>query len=186
MVLRGIYICSISVPNRDEIFQDAIFQSDAKPSSIKKLTISPFLGMRGCIKWIGAMPAKAKNEVRAMTVEARTAACEKGYDNRIGAMPAETRTAAHEKGSKARSEASYDEMGIKWETQYTQFERCVVMPAEGTKLYTWQRIQLSTGPGGLDAKTRKQIAENREGMVWSERRARLLDCVVQTKREYEA
>ena len=74
----------------------------------------------------------------------------------------------------------------KWENQYAELERCVVMPAEGTKLYTWQRIQLSTGPGGLDAKTRKQIAENREGMVWSERRARLLDCVVQTKREYEA
>jgi hypothetical protein len=103
-----------------------------------------------------------ENGVGAMTAEARVAACEKGNENRIGAMPADARTAAHEKGSKASSEASYDKMGIKWETQYAQFERCVVMPAEGTKLYTWQRIQLSTGPGGLDAKIRKQIAENEE------------------------
>jgi hypothetical protein len=75
---------------RNEIFQYAIIKSDAKPSSIEELTIlhlHSYLGMRGCIMRIGAMPAQA-----------RTAAGENRFENRIGAMPAETRTAAGKKG----------------------------------------------------------------------------------------
>lgn len=59
------------------------------------------------------------------------------------------------------------------------------MPAIGTKLNTWQNNQLSTGAGGLNVKIRKEIAENEEGTVWSERRVRLVDCVVQKRRAYE-
>jgi hypothetical protein len=67
---------------------------------------------------------------------------------------------------------------IQWENQYTEFERCVEMPAGGTKLFNWQGNQMSTGPGGLDAKIREEITENEEGIsVWSERRARLYDAL---------
>jgi hypothetical protein len=53
---------------------------------------------------------------------------------------------------------------IQWENQYTEFERCVEMPAGGTKLFNWQGNQMSTGPGGLDAKIREEITENEEGI----------------------
>jgi hypothetical protein len=90
-----------------------------------------------------------------MPVKERMAASKKGYENGLGAMPAESRMAAREKGyekgsgamsaaermavsekesNKARSEASNNKMGIKWETRYTEFERCIVMPEEGTTL----------------------------------------------------
>ena len=45
--------------------------------------------------------------------------------------------------------------------------------------------QLSNGSKGLDAKIQNEIAENEEGTVWSEPRARLFYCVVQKRREYE-
>ncbi len=48
---------------------------------------------------------------------------------------------------------------------------------------TWQNNQLSTGAGGLNIKIRKEIAENEEVTVWSERGVRLVDCVVQKRRE---
>jgi hypothetical protein len=44
---------------------------------------------------------------------------------------------------------------------------------------------LSTGAGGLNVKIRKEIAENEEVTVWSERGVRLVDCVVQKRRAYE-
>ncbi len=59
------------------------------------------------------------------------------------------------------------------------------MPAVRTKLYYWQVHQLSNGFTGLDAKIWNEIAENEEGTVWSEQRARLFYCVVQKRREYE-
>ena len=34
---------------------------------------------------------------------------------------------------------------------------------------------------GLDAKIQTEIAENEEGAVWSDRKARLLDCIAQKK-----
>ena len=97
---------------RDEIFQYAIFQLDAKPSRIKELTIlhlHSYLGMRGYIKGIGAMSAEARtaasekgheNGIGAMPAKARMAASGKGYENGIGAMPAEERTSAREMGIK--------------------------------------------------------------------------------------
>ena len=62
----------------------------------------------------------------------------------------------------------------KWENQYAELERCVVMPAVGTKLYTWQSYQLGNGDASLNTKILKELAENEEGTVWSDRRTRLL------------
>jgi hypothetical protein len=81
----------------------------------------------------------------------------------------------HEKGNETRTE----KWGIKWEQQYVEFERWVGMPAVGIKLFSWQKNQLRKGSQGLDAKIQKEIAENEEGTVWSERRARLVDCIAQ-------
>jgi len=118
---------------RKEIFQYAIIKSDAKPSSIKELTIShlhSYLGMRGYIKGIGAMSAEERmaayeNGIGAMSAEERMAA----YENGIGAMSAEERMAASEKGS------SKDKIGIAWEEKYAVFESYDGMPEIGTPLY---------------------------------------------------
>ena len=67
----------------------------------------------------------------------------------------------------------------KWENQYAELERCVVMPAVGTKLYTWQLYQLGNGDASLNTKILKELAENEEGTVWSDRRTRLVNCVAQ-------
>jgi hypothetical protein len=88
----------------DEIFQYAIFQSDAKPSSIKELTIShlhSYLGMSGYIKEMGAMSA-----------EAMMTAGDKGYDNGIEAMPAKARTAECEKGYACGIGACWPRIGL--------------------------------------------------------------------------
>ena len=47
--------------------------------------------------------------------------------------------------------------------------------------YTWQHNQLGTGSGGLEIKIQKEIAENEEGTMWSDRKARLVDCVAQKR-----
>ena len=158
-----IYMINYFTKYRDEIFQYEIFQSDVKPSSIEELPIlhlHSFLGMRWCIKKIGAMPA-----------EARMAASEKGYENGLGAMSTEERIAAHRSG-----------MGIKWENKYAEFKRCVVTPEEGTKLYSWQHNQLGTGPAALNTRIWKEIEENEGSTVWSDRtRVRLVNCVSQKK-----
>jgi len=133
-----IHMINYFTKYRDEIFQYAIFQSDVNPSSIEELTIlhlHSYLGMRGYIKGIGAMPA-----------EARMAASEKGYENGLGAMLAEERTVARRSG-----------IGIKWENKYDVFKRHVVMPEEGTELKSWQQNQLSTGAACLNAKIQKEI-----------------------------
>jgi hypothetical protein len=140
---------------RTEIFQYAIIKSDAKPSCIVELTIlhlHSYLGMRGYIKGLGAMSA-----------EERMAASEKG----LGAMSA--------KENKMR-------MGIAWEEKYAEFKRCVEIPERGTPLYNWQMTQLSNGLFGLNAKIRKEIAENEGSTVWCERRVKLSDCVEQKNR----
>ena len=127
MVLLVIYMINYFTKYRNEIFQYAIIKSDAKPSSIKELTIShlhSYLGMRGYIKGIGAMSAKERmvvsekgyenglgsmsaeermavyeNGIGAMSAEERMmAASEKGYKNGLGSMSAEQRTAASKKG----------------------------------------------------------------------------------------
>jgi hypothetical protein len=54
------------------------------------------------------------------------------------------------------------------------------MPVKGTKLYTWQLEQLSTGAASLNAKIRKELAENK-GSIWSERRVKLSNCVEQKR-----
>jgi len=159
--------------------------------------------MRGYIKGIGAMSAKErmaasekgyKNGLGAMSAEARTAVGEKGYENGLGAKSAEERTAAGQKGyengigamsAEARTAArkklsSNDKMGIAWEKKYTELKRCVEMPEIGTPLYNWQQNQLSNTHGScLNAKIRKEIAENEGSTIWSERRVKLSDLVVQ-------
>ena len=57
------------------------------------------------------------------------------------------------------------------------------MPESGTTLYTWQSNQLSTGAGSLNAKMKKEIAENEGSTIWSERRVKLFDCVSQKRRK---
>jgi hypothetical protein len=72
------------------------------------------------------------------------------------------------------SQKKCDALGNKWESKYAEFKRCMVMPEEGTTLHTWQSNQLSTGTGGLNAKIRKEVAENEGSTVWSERRVKFL------------
>jgi hypothetical protein len=55
------------------------------------------------------------------------------------------------------------------------------MPAKGTRLYSWQSNQLSTGVASLDVKIQKELAENEEGTVLSDGRERLDNCVAQKK-----
>jgi hypothetical protein len=162
---------------RNEIFQYAIIKSDVKPSSIEELTIShlhSYLGMRGYIKGIGAMSA-----------EERMAASEKGYENGLGAMSAEERMAASKKGYEnglgaMSAEENKMRMGIAWEEKYAEFKRCVGMPEIGTPLYKWQSQQLgNTHKSCLNAKIRKERAENKGSTIWSERRVKLSDCVEQ-------
>jgi hypothetical protein len=57
------------------------------------------------------------------------------------------------------------------------------MPAVGIKLYTWQSNQMSTGAGSLNAKIQKELEENEGSTMWSDRRARLDNCVAQKRRE---
>jgi hypothetical protein len=114
-----------------------------------------------------------------MPSEARMAEIEMGYETEIRAMSAKTRMAAREKGSKARSGASNNKIGIKWENQYAEFARCVVEVR--TKLYYWQENQLSNGSKGLNAKIKKALAENEGSTVWSDQRERLDNCIAQKK-----
>jgi len=73
-------------------------------------------------------------------------------------------------------------MGIAWEEKYAEFKRCVEMPEVGTPLYDWQKRQLGNTRKSLNAKIRKEIAENEGSTVWCERRAKLSDCVEQKNR----
>ena len=73
-------------------------------------------------------------------------------------------------------------MGIAWEEKYAEFKRCVEMPERGTPLYNWQHRQLGNTCDSLNAKIRKEIAENEGSTVWYERRVKLSDCVEQKNR----
>jgi hypothetical protein len=85
--------------------------------------------------------------------------------------------AASEKGS------SNDKIGNTWEEKYDEFKRCVEMPKRGTPLNNWQSQHLSNGAGSLNAKIRKEKAENEEGTVWSERSVKRANCVAQKRHE---
>ena len=151
----------------DEIFRYVINSEKiiAIPNQPNELTVShlhSFLGMRGYIKGI-----------RAMSAEKRMSASEKGYKNGIGAMSVEERMAARGKGS------SYDKTGIAWERKFVEFKICVEMPEIRTPLYNWQINQLGNGTDSLNAKIRKEEAENEGSTVWSERRVEFFDCVEQ-------
>ena len=74
-------------------------------------------------------------------------------------------------------------MGIAWEEKYAEFESYDGMPERGTKLVNWQRTQLGNGHASLNAKIRKERAENEDGTIWSERRVKLANCVEQKRRE---
>ena len=118
-----------------------------------------------------------ENGIGAMSAEERTAAGKKGYENGIGAMSAEARTAAGQKGS------SNNKMGNAWEKKYAEFKSYNGMPEIGTPLYTWQQSQLgNVHPSCLNAKIRYEIEENEGSTIWSERRVKLSDCVVQKNR----
>jgi len=141
------------------------------------------MGKKGYENGIGAMSAEARmvasekgyeNGIGAMSAEARVVASEKGYENGIGDMSAEARMAARKKG---------DNMGIKWE-KYAEFESYDGMPEIGAPLYNWQENQLGNRPPSLNAKIRKELAENKGSTIWSERRVKLANCVEQKKTKY--
>jgi hypothetical protein len=100
-----------------------------------------------------------------MSAEERMAESKKGYENGIGAMSAEE--------NKMR-------MGIAWEEKYAEsISYLNGMPEKGTPLCNWQKTQLCNGPSSLNAKIRKENEENEGSTVWSDRRVKLSDCVVQ-------
>jgi hypothetical protein len=75
-------------------------------------------------------------------------------------------------------------MGIVWERKFVEFESYDEMPEKGTPLYNWQMNQLGNAYGiCLNAKIRKEEAENKGSTVWSERRVKLAKCVAQKRRE---
>jgi hypothetical protein len=74
-------------------------------------------------------------------------------------------------------------IGNAWERKYAEFESYDGMPEIGTPLHTWQKHQLGNGPVSLNAKIRKERAENEDGTVWSERIVKLANCVAQKRRE---
>jgi hypothetical protein len=126
-----------------------------------------------------------ENGIGMMSAEERKAAGEKGYENGIGMMSAEERKAASKKGYEnglgaMSAEENKMRMGIAWEEKYAEFKRCVGMPEIGTPLYKWQSQQLgNTHKSCLNAKIRKERAENKGSTIWSERRVKLSDCVEQ-------
>ena len=74
-------------------------------------------------------------------------------------------------------------IGNAWEEKYDEFESYDGMPERGTKLYIWQQNQLRNARFSLNAKIRKELADNKGSTVWSERRVKLFDCVSQKRRE---
>ena len=78
------------------------------------------------------------------------------------------------------SQKRCDKLGNKWESKYAEFKQCLVMPGRGSTLYSWQSCQLSTGAASLNAKIRKELAENK-GSKRSERRVKLANCVEQKR-----
>jgi len=126
-----------------------------------------------------------ENGIGAMSAEERMAASEKGYENGLGSMSAEERMAESKKGYEngigaMSAEENKMRMGIAWEEKYAEsISYLNGMPEKGTPLCNWQKTQLSNGPSSLNAKIRKENEENEGSTVWSDRRVKLSDCVVQ-------
>ena len=136
------------------------------------------IGMMSAEERMLAREKGYENGLGSMSAEERMAASEKGYENGLGVRSAEARTAARKKGS------SNDKSGISWEKKYTEFESYDGMPERGTPLYKWQSQQLgNTHKSCLNAKIRKERAENKGSTIWSERRVKLANCVEQKRRE---
>ena len=147
-------------------FRDDILQH-AKLTCFEELTVFHLLSYMGKKGY--------KNGIGMMSAEARMAVSEKGYKNGTGAQSAEARMAVRKKG---------DKIGIAWERKYAEFKLYEGMPEKGTTLYNWQHIQLgNTHPSCLNAKIRKEHAENKGRTVWSERSVKLANCVAQKRRE---
>ena len=71
--------------------------------------------------------------------------------------------------------------GNEWERKYAEFESYDGMLKKGTQLHTWQKHQLGNGTGGLNAKIRKERAENKGSTIWSEKKVKLFICVEQKR-----
>jgi hypothetical protein len=65
----------------------------------------------------------------------------------------------------------------KWEEQYAEFEAHVSMHASYSALHNRQKTQFSKGRAGLNARIGKETAVNKGGAVWSNRKARFVDCI---------
>jgi hypothetical protein len=74
----------------------------------------------------------------------------------------------------AKAKEKEREKERKWEEPYTEFERCMEMPAKCSKLLFWKQNQLGNGPTGFNAMIQKEIAENKGSTIWTDRKARLL------------
>jgi hypothetical protein len=74
-------------------------------------------------------------------------------------------------------------IGNAWEKKFAEFESYDGMPKRGTPQLNWKQAQLSNGPGSLNAKIRKEKAENKGSTIWSEWRVKLANCVEQKRRE---
>ena len=84
------------------------------------------------------------------------------------------------KGNKAEEKERKNER--KWEEQYAEFESCVEMPANVSKLNNWKKTQLGNQPYGLDARIKNEIAENKGSTMWTDRKAWLLRCIAQKRK----
>jgi hypothetical protein len=73
--------------------------------------------------------------------------------------------------------------GNTWERKYAEFESYDGMPKKGTPLYNLQEYQLGKKPASLNAKIRKELAENKGSTIWSEQKVKLFNCVEQKRRE---
>jgi hypothetical protein len=75
-------------------------------------------------------------------------------------------------------------IGNAWEEKYAEFESYGGMPKKGTPLYNRQQNQLSNShASNLNAKIRKEHAENKGSTIWSEQRVKLANSVEQKRRE---
>jgi hypothetical protein len=68
---------------------------------------------------------------------------------------------------------------VQWPVKdmFAESEAYVGMPARGTKVYNWKKHQLLSGSKGLDAEIWKEIKANEGSTMWSDRKARLFDCI---------
>ena len=89
-----------------------------------------------------------------MSAEERTAAGQKGYENRI-------------------AKGRYN----KWEEQYAEFKDYDGMPKRGSTLSNWKKNQLAR----FVDRIKKEIAANNGSTVWSDRITKLEDYIAKKK-----